>query len=227
LAGARPADRILDACAAPGGKALALAEKVGERGLVVAADLHPARLGLVRRNARRLGIPWCVALAADLASVAPPLREAVSFDVVMVDAPCSGTGVIRRDPELRYRLTPEALDRLAALQRSLLTRCAPLVREGGALIYAVCSIEPEEGPDQIGWFLSENTDFAVEDPRGILPAQAGPLVADTTSGPCLMTLPHRDDLDGFFAARLVRRGRKKERQRSRAAFQEVDPRASG
>jgi 16S rRNA (cytosine967-C5)-methyltransferase len=227
MAGARPADQILDACAAPGGKALALAEKVGERGLVVAADLHPARLGLVRDNARRLEIPWCVTLAADLASNGPPLREAVSFDIVMVDAPCSGTGVIRRDPELRYRLTAAALHRLAALQRSLLERCAPLVRDGGALIYAVCSIEPEEGPDQIEWFLSENPDFTLEDPRGTLPVQAGPLVAVGRSGPCLMTLPHRDDLDGFFAARLVRRRPKKERQRSRAAFQEVNPRASG
>jgi 16S rRNA (cytosine967-C5)-methyltransferase len=204
MAGALGGSRVLDACAAPGGKALAMAEQVGKEGLVVAADLHLARLGLVQENARRLGHPWCVAMAADLAGCAPPLRADEPFDAVLVDAPCSGTGVLRRDPELRYRLTPATLERLAALQRELLSRCAPLVRVGGSLVYAVCSIEPEEGPDQVEWFLRECRGFTVEDPRAILPARAQPLVAAGPFGPCLSTLPHRDDLDGFFAARLVR-----------------------
>ncbi|MFQ5845856.1 MAG: 16S rRNA (cytosine(967)-C(5))-methyltransferase RsmB [Planctomycetota bacterium] len=203
MARARPGERILDACAAPGGKALALAETTGERGLVVAGDPHAARLGLLRDNARRLGLSWCVAVAGDFAGQRLPLAPGAAFDIVVVDAPCSGTGVIRRHPELRYRLSPAGLDRLVELQARLLERCAPLVRVGGSLLYSVCSLEPEEGPLQARRFLEEHRGFVAEDPRPDLPKAARALVA-AGELPCLITLPHRDDLDGFFAARFRR-----------------------
>ena len=205
MAGARPGLLVLDACAAPGGKALAVAGAVGGSGLIVAADLHPQRLRLLRDNAQRLGIDGCRPVAADLAASAPPFRPGTLFDLVMVDAPCTGTGVIRRNPELRYRVGMEEIERLSELQGRLLSRCADLVRPGGALLYSVCSIEPQEGSEQAGRFLREHPDYAPTDPRDNLPAAARGLVVEQEAGACLVTLPHRDDLDGFFAVRLVRR----------------------
>ena len=213
MAAAGPGMRVLDACAAPGGKALAVASSVGgsgdvmaDTGFVVAADLHPARLRLLEDNARRLGIEACLAIAADFAACPPPFLPSTRFDLVMVDAPCTGTGVIRRNPELRYRVDSDAIDSLSRVQERLLAQCAPLVRPGGALTYSVCSIEPEEGVEQARRFLRGNPGFELSDPRDVLPAAARGLVAETDAGACLVTWPHRDDLDGFFAARFVRRG---------------------
>ncbi len=183
--------RVLDVCAAPGGKALALAEEVGDPGLVVAADLHPARLRMLRDNAARMGLTRCLPLAADLA-VAPPLTADTVFDLVVVDAPCSGTGVIRRNPELRYRVSSEAIDRLTKLQARLLGTAAPLVTPGGALVYSVCSLEPEEGEEQIERFLGAHPEFRLEDPRTLLPVSAAGLVRDLHGGGgALTTRPDR------------------------------------
>ncbi len=201
LVGAAAGMRILDACAAPGGKAPALAVTIGTDGLVVAADRHPARLRLLTQNAARLGAR-CAVVAADMAQ-GPPLRGEARFDVVLIDAPCSGTGVIRRHPELRYRLSPEDLPRFAAIQSSLLENCAPLVRPGGALVYAVCSLEPEEGSERIRALLAGHPELRPEDPA--VEPGAGALVASDPAGPALVTLPHRDAMDGFFAMRLRRR----------------------
>ncbi|HZI92796.1 MAG TPA: 16S rRNA (cytosine(967)-C(5))-methyltransferase RsmB [Patescibacteria group bacterium] len=202
LADAGPGCRILDACAAPGGKALYLAEQAGPEGLVVAGDLHPSRLRMLRENIERLGLTWCLPVAADFADHEAPLRTGVTFDLVFLDAPCSGTGVTRRNPELRYRVSPESLDRLAQVQTSLLDRCACLVRPGGALVYSVCSLEPEEGVQQVSRFLDGHQQFSLEDPRLLMPETARVLAVEGQQ--VVVTLPHRDDLDGFFAARLVR-----------------------
>jgi len=204
LVGAVAGDRILDACAAPGGKALILAGQAGPRGFVVAGDLHPSRLRMLRANAARLGVTGCFPLAADLSGPTLPFAGDAVFDGVVVDAPCSGTGVIRRSPELRYRLSPGSLIQLASLQSGLLSSCARLVRQGGTLVYSVCSMEPEEGPSIIGDFLGAHPGFSLEDPRTWLVETADSLLEETAHGVCLVTLPHRHDLDGFFAARLVR-----------------------
>jgi len=198
MVGATARMTILDACAAPGGKATALAEMLGAEGLVVAGDRHPARLRLLTQNAKRLGVR-CAIVAADMAA-APPLRPEARFDAVLVDAPCSGTGVIRRHPELRYRLSPEDLPRFTAIQSSLLARGAALVRPGGALVYAVCSLEPEEGSERIQALLASHPEFRPEDPA--VGAGNSALCAQDPAGPALVTLPHRDAMDGFFAMSL-------------------------
>jgi len=198
MVGATARMTILDACAAPGGKATALAEMLGAEGLVVAGDRHPARLRLLTQNAKRLGVR-CAIVAADMAA-APPLRPEARFDAVLVDAPCSGTGVIRRHPELRYRLSPEDLPRFTAIQSSLLARGAALVRPGGALVYAVCSLEPEEGSERIQALLASHPEFRPEDPA--VGAGNSALCASDPAGPALVTLPHRDAMDGFFAMSL-------------------------
>jgi 16S rRNA (cytosine967-C5)-methyltransferase len=141
LVGARPDDRVLDLCAAPGGKATALAEALDGHGLVVAADLRHGRLGLVARAARRLGLDVLVNVVADAGD--PPWRDA-AFDRVLLDAPCSGLGVLRRRAEARWRIRPGDIAGLAALQRRLLTSAATLVAPGGRLVYAVCTTTEEE-----------------------------------------------------------------------------------
>ena len=143
--------RVADLCAAPGTKAMQLAARLREGGLLVAADRHAGRMRRLVRGAARLGLQRHVApLVADLTAPAP---LAAVFDAVLVDAPCSGTGTLRRHPEIRWRLREGDLPALAARQRRILERGAAIVRPGGALVYAVCSMEPEEGVDVVASFL--------------------------------------------------------------------------
>jgi 16S rRNA (cytosine967-C5)-methyltransferase len=150
---ARPGERILDMAAAPGGKATALAEAMGDEGLVVAADLNPGRATRVRAAADRLGLGSVQVLAADGRHL--PLRHpgdpGGGFDRVLLDAPCSGLGVLRRRPEARWRLDPSDIDGLAALQRELLTEAVARIRPGGLLAYGVCTFSRTETLDVDTW----------------------------------------------------------------------------
>ena len=186
--------RVLDLCAAPGGKTCQLAE----RGPVVALDLHARKLEGVRSEAARLGLAERVSLRAHDATHPLP-ADLGPFDAVLLDAPCSGLGTLRRNPELRYRRHEEDIPRLAALQRQLLERAQAAVPVGGLLIYAVCSTEPEEGPVQLARFLADFPAFALAPPEGPA-ARDCPLEEG-----CLRTLPGPEGRDGFFAARLRRR----------------------
>jgi 16S rRNA (cytosine967-C5)-methyltransferase len=190
---------VLDACAAPGGKTLALAARAGEGGLVVAVDRHAGRLTRLRQNIERLRAGNVVALACDMARPAPMTR---SFDDVLVDAPCSGTGTLRRHPEIRWRLRPDALPVLGARQRRILDTAADLVRPGGRLVYSVCSIEPEEGEDVVSRFLDDRPQFTRLDPRSGLNVAAGTTVGGDYA---VRTSPLDDGMDGFFAVLLTRR----------------------
>lgn len=186
--------RVLDVCAAPGGKTCQLAE----RGPVVAMDLHPRKLQGIGGEAARLGVAERITLRAHDATQEFP-ADLGPLDAVLLDAPCSGLGTLRRNPELRYRRSVEDIPRLAALQRTMLERAQAVVRPGGLLVYAVCSTEPEEGPEQMRAFLADHADFALAPPEGAA-AQDCPL-----EGGCLRTLPSSAGMDGFFAARLRRR----------------------
>jgi 16S rRNA (cytosine967-C5)-methyltransferase len=186
--------RVLDLCAAPGGKACQLAEQ----GPVLALDLHARKLEGVRAEAVRLGLEGRMTVRAHDASHPLP-AELGLFEAVLLDAPCSGLGTLRRNPELRYRRTEEDIPRLAALQRLLLQRAQAAVSPGGLLVYAVCSTEPEEGPRQLEAFLGDFPDFALAPPEGPA-AKDCPL-----ENGCLRTLSGPEGRDGFFAARLRRR----------------------
>jgi len=199
ITGLEPGDHVLDGCAAPGAKTVRLAELVGPSGRVVAADLHAGRLALLRDNALRTGCSWILPLACDLGA-GPALTR--RFDAVLVDAPCTGTGTLRRHPEIRWRLRPEAPAELAETQLCILRGAAGLVAPGGCLVYSVCSLEPEEGPELVARFL-HGSDFRLDSALPLLPpALHGLARPDGT----LLSLPHRDGCDGFFAARLVREG---------------------
>jgi 16S rRNA (cytosine967-C5)-methyltransferase len=192
-----PGARVLDACAAPGGKSLVLARMAGPSGRVVAAEIHPSRAGLITSNARRHGVASILTVACDI-TMAP---FSAPFDAVLVDAPCSGTGVFRRDPESRYRLRPEDLDSLVKGQEAILNAVAPLVKVGGRLVYSVCSLEPEEGEGRVEEFLSAHAGFSIEPVADRLHARPDLVGADGA----MRTLPHRHDMDGFYAASLARR----------------------
>ncbi len=187
----RPGDRVLDVAAAPGGKATAVAERVPD-GLVVAADVHPGRLGLVTQAAARLHLPEVVGVVADGRRI--PVRDG-SFDRVLVDAPCSGLGVLRRRPEARWRIRPEAIDQLVALQRGLLTAAARAVAPGGRLLYSVCTVTRAETSGIGGWAFAHLDGFTVEPPPG---DPWRPL------GPGAVLWPHAAGTDGMFVLSLRR-----------------------
>jgi len=183
---------VYDACAAPGGKAVAL-ERMGAK--VVAGDARPDRLPRLTGTARRAGVA-IRCLAADL-EAAPfgPGR----FDAVLMDAPCSSTGTMARHPDARWRLAPDLFPRAAARQARLVAAAAPLVRMGGVLIYATCSLEPEENSAVVEDFLSQHPEFARAPAPAAVPAELLTPAGDFQS------LPQRHGVDGAYAARLVRR----------------------
>jgi len=196
----RPGERLLDACAAPGGKTTHLAALTGNRATITALDLHPQRLRLVEQGAARLGCSGITARTWDM-TLPPPFLAAASCDGVLVDAPCSGLGVLRRNPEARWRLQPADIVVLAERQAMLLTQAAHLVKPGGRLVYAVCTVTPEETDRQAAAFLSRHPDFRREPLAGLLP-QSWQELLDAQG--CLRSWPHRHGLDGFFAARFKR-----------------------
>ncbi|HKA15096.1 MAG TPA: 16S rRNA (cytosine(967)-C(5))-methyltransferase RsmB [Myxococcota bacterium] len=197
----QPGERALDTCAAPGGKATAIAERVGRNGSVLALDRHPGRLDLVRRAARRLQLGRLECRAFDATLDLAELAAGVPFDRVLVDAPCSGLGSLRRNPDARWRVRPTDPARLAEVQRALLTRASRVVVRGGVLVYSTCTLLPEENEAVVESFLRESPQFAPMSPREA-PEEVRELVDERGYLRCW---PHRHDTDGFFAARLERR----------------------
>ena len=182
-----PGTLVADLCAAPGGKALALSDAAGG---VVATDISPRRLARVAEGAARLGARvWPVAADARF----PPLCEAAT---VLIDAPCTGTGTFRRNPDGRWRVRVADIAGLAAAQRAILAGAASVVPRGGLLVYATCTLEPEENWLQVESFLARHPGFRVE-------PGSGPARFLDDRG-CLRVLPHESGFDGAFAARLRR-----------------------
>ena len=184
-----PSAKVLDVCAAPGGKTCHIAQTNS----VTALDFHANKLPKINSEAKRLGLHERIKTQAHDGT--KPIPGALGeFDVVMVDAPCSGLGTLRRHPELRYRRTEKDFVELAALQRKILETAQAVVAPGGLLIFAVCSTDTTEGADQVEMFLRSHPDFTSESPVGLpaLPSSQGHL----------RTLPGPEGLDGFFAARL-------------------------
>ncbi|MDI3316420.1 MAG: 16S rRNA (cytosine(967)-C(5))-methyltransferase RsmB [Bacillota bacterium] len=198
--GARPGERVLDVAAAPGGKSTHLAEQMEDRGLVLAVDVDARRLGRVEENARRLGLRSIRVLAEDARHLAERL-EAASFDRLLVDAPCTGTGVLNRRAEARWRKRPQDVGRAARLQAEILDGVAPLLRRGGTLVYSTCTLEPEENRETVESFLRRWPGYRW-DPLApwLPPALAGRVEREGE----IQFLPQRDGLDGHYIARLVR-----------------------
>ncbi len=193
-----PGEKVLDACAAPGGKATHLAELMGDRGTIVALESDPERIPRIQANTVRLGLHIIVSQKGD----ATQYREGL-FDKVLIDAPCSGLGVLRRHPDGRWIKNERIIRERAEVQKQILENCASLLKPGGALVYATCTTEPEENEGIITDFLSNyGSDITVDDPRPFLPGQAAVFVDDTGF---FRTFPNGPGLDGFFGVRLIRK----------------------
>jgi 16S rRNA (cytosine967-C5)-methyltransferase len=197
--GASPGERILDTCASPGGKTTQMAAAMNDTGLIVAADVRGRRLELLSRTIGESGAQ-CVRVVQANARASAPFLEV--FDAVLVDAPCSGLGTIRRDPDVRWRRTEADLEPLAAAQREMLAQAATVVRPGGRLIYSTCSSEPEENEEVVRAFLAGHPEFRRARPAAF---EARPeLAALLDEEGALKTLPFRDGLEAFYAALLIR-----------------------
>jgi len=193
---ARPGMTVLDLCAGAGGKSLALADDMAGEGRLIASDTNRARLTRLRPRAERAGAGFIAARLLDPGHEAAALADLEDgCDIVLVDAPCSGSGTWRRNPEARWRLTPARLGKLVESQSRLLDIAARLVRPGGALVYAVCSLLDEEGASQVADFLGRSANFRPEKDF---------FAAGRDKGPGKLLSPAHDGTDGFFVARMRR-----------------------
>jgi 16S rRNA (cytosine967-C5)-methyltransferase len=192
-----PEGKVLDLCSGIGGKTTHLAEIMGDKGEVVAVDIRPEKLRSLRKLARRLGISIIATLVGDATrDLGASLHG--KFDRVLVDAPCSGTGTLRRNPEIKWRLTPGDLPGLQSLQAGILDRAALYPGKGGFLVYSTCSLLAEENEETVDAFLARNGAYR---PARPYPAAVRALVG---SDGFFRTSPHRNGMDGFFAAVLER-----------------------
>ena len=194
IANIRPGLKVLDVCAAPGGKSLSAAFAMTGQGDILSCDLHENKLKRIQESADRLGADIITTRAAD-GRVFQSEWEA-AFDVVLVDAPCSGLGIIRKKPDTRYKKADD-LFTLPVIQSAILNNSARYVRPGGTLVYSTCTILPEENEQVTQAFLAEHTDFTMSPIE--LPQPVG-----TTSG-ALTLWPQRHDTDGFYICRMTRR----------------------
>ena len=196
---ARPGMQILDACAAPGGKTCLMAERMGSSGRVYAWDVYPHRVELIRAAAKRLGLDNVRPSEHDARKAMPAMEAAM--DAVLVDAPCSGLGVMADKPDIRFRITDEEIDSLLPLQAAILDSCARAVRPGGLLVYSTCTILPEENARQVEAFLERHPEFEPDSGIDWLPEP----LRGSAGGGMLQLLPSEDSVEGFFIARLRRR----------------------
>ena len=190
--GVEPGMRVLDCCAAPGGKSFAAAIAMLDRGSIVSCDLHEGKIRLIHEGAERLGLSCIKAMQADASQNRSEWTE--SFDTVIADVPCSGLGVIRKKPDIRYK-SLERLAELPAVQRSILENVSSYVKPGGVLLYSTCTILRRENEDVVAAFLTDHAEFQLE--AFEVPEGSG------LSNDGLLTLyPHRHGTDGFFMAKL-------------------------
>lgn len=190
-----PGERILDLCAGSGGKSLHLAALMQNRGQIAAVDLHRDRLRMLTAESLRLGATIVETHPGNATEAPDSFRGA--FDRVLLDAPCSGLGTLRRNPEIRWRIAPADLDKSAKLQRQLLRSAALCVRPGGRLVYTTCTVTPEENERVTADFLADHPQFSRIPPAGI-----PPMLIDTDG--FFRTSPHHHGTDGFFGAVFIR-----------------------
>ncbi len=193
-AGAKPGMRVLDCCAAPGGKSFAAAIAMENQGEIVSCDLHPHKKKLIQAGADRLGLTIITPKTADGKVFRPEWERA--FDLVLVDAPCSGMGVIRKKPDIRYK-DPAPLADLPAVQLDILRNAARYVRPGGTLMYSTCTLLYRENGEVVETFLAENKAYKAE--TFTLPGPVGPVQSGSVT-----LWPHRHGTDGFFISKMRR-----------------------
>ncbi len=188
-----PGMRILDLCAAPGGKTAYIAALIKDKGQIIALDKFDARLKLLQKNCDRLGISSVKPVVADALEY-----KDVPFDRILVDVPCTGTGTLSKKPDIKWKKDIFDIKKIAEHQLKLLQKAATLIKPGGVIVYSTCSIEEEENFQVVKRFLENNPDFQLKSAKGILSDD----VIDQNG--CVQTFPHKHQMDGVFAAKLVK-----------------------
>jgi 16S rRNA (cytosine967-C5)-methyltransferase len=194
-----PGERILDGCSAPGGKTTHAAERMGDRGEIVAVDVSREKLARVEEACARLGITSVRTVKADASLPLPPPVQGV-FDRILADVPCSGFGTLRKHPDLKWRRVPEDIGRLAGLQKAILGSLAARLKPGGVMVYSTCTVFREENEDVVEFFLAGHPDFRLDPAEPFL---AGRCPGLTERG-YMKTFPAGAGMSNFFAARLVK-----------------------
>jgi 16S rRNA (cytosine967-C5)-methyltransferase len=189
-------ERILDACAAPGGKSTHIAELIHDEGEVIAIDTSARGVEKIRQNAARLGLTSVRTVRADARALAAEMAD-VLYDRILVDAPCSGLGTLRAHPEIKWQRNESDIERLSSLQLEILRGVAAHLKPGGILVYSTCTLSRDENERNVERFLG-GVGFELQEAERYLPPQARHMVR----GSYFQALPHRDNTDGFFAARL-------------------------
>jgi 16S rRNA (cytosine967-C5)-methyltransferase len=191
----KPGETVIDLCSAPGGKTTFIGELMKNQGKIIAVDKYEHRLNLVKQSCERLGVENVEFIPKDALEV-----DVEPADKVLVDAPCSGLGVIQKKPDIKWQRELSDIRNLAKTQIELLEKASKLVKNGGVIVYSTCTIEPEENIEIVKEFLSRHPEFKIDDARNYLPS-------DIVNGEgCMETYPHKHDMDGGFAVRLIKVG---------------------
>lgn len=196
--GVKENQSVLDACAAPGGKSTHIAEKMGNSGEVISIDLHEHKVKLINDNAKRLGLENIDTVVMDSRQVEEQFKEE-SFDRILLDAPCSGLGVMRRKPDMKYTKTEQDVERLSSIQQKLLQSVSPLLKKGGILVYSTCTVDREENEKTVAEFLQKNPQFEGDTTfKDRMPEAVQSLI----KGYDLQIFPQDFGSDGFYIAVL-------------------------
>ena len=195
----KPDERILDGCAAPGGKTTHMAQKMENRGEIYALDLSKGKLDLIEEMCQRLGIKIVKTIKGNAAQ-SLPVPQRLKFDRILIDVPCSGFGTLRRNPDLRWKRREEDIRRLSELQSSILRNLSGYVKEGGILVYSTCTVFHEENEDVVEKFLDEHPEFGLDPIGEVLPEECHIFIENGY----FKTFPPKDEMDGFFVARMVK-----------------------
>lgn len=192
-------DMILDMCAAPGGKSTHIAQLLGGKGKVYSVDKFDAKIRMMKQNAERLGITNIEFIQDDAADLQDDRVKDLKFDKILLDAPCSGLGVLSKKPEIRWKREFEDILALTEIQKNLLNSAVKYLKPGGVIVYSTCSTEQEENMDVVKDFLEKNPDFKIDNASQYVKSEL------VNAEGCIETFPHRHNIDGSFAARLIRK----------------------
>jgi 16S rRNA (cytosine967-C5)-methyltransferase len=195
----KPGERILDACSAPGGKTTHMAQKMENRGEIAAFDVSKGKLDLVEESCQRLGIKIVKTIKGNAAERLL-IPQGIKYDRILADVPCSGFGTLRRNPDLKWRRGEKDIKRLSELQFSILSHLSVYLKKGGIFVYSTCTVFHEENEDVVGKFLEGHPEFKLDEMDKFLPEKFHSFIQNGY----FKTFPPRDEMDGFFVARLIK-----------------------
>jgi 16S rRNA (cytosine967-C5)-methyltransferase len=196
----KPGEFVIDVCSAPGGKATHIAELMQNKGKIIARDVHEHKIKLIKEASERLGIDIISSEVFD--ALEQDLSLTGKADRVLVDAPCTGLGIIRRKPDIKWTRNENDLNEIVKLQEKILKSASSYVKSGGVLVYSTCTIEPRENEEQINKFLQANSEFELEDISEFIPEG---LIKDTAKEGYVQMYTNTDGIDGFFISKLRKR----------------------